>query len=301
MEDIGKEIKYVFISAHQKGLVSLFEEIFEQIEHRICLRHLYANFKKKFGSEATIRDLLMGATKLWCKHSVSFYPKCDVLMNNLSESFNSKTSQASDKPILTMREWIRNYLMYKVANSLVSCVSKFKPELYVDSCYMKEAYKTCYENNVSPINGMNMWPNVDVEDMLPPQYKKGPGRPKKSRFRKHDETGSRIRRPDRKTPRTKASSNATQTEGVSNTNADDGVHEINDPNLDALLEEMMSYFKGQPSQDPQYQVSNPSPYAAQYEQTREEADILVPQALDKAIKKKKQITKAVEKKNKLPK
>ncbi|KAI5402580.1 hypothetical protein KIW84_050254 [Lathyrus oleraceus] len=39
---------------------------------------------------------------------------------------------------------------------------------------MREAYKTCYETNVSPINGMDMWPNVDVEDMLPPQYKKGP-------------------------------------------------------------------------------------------------------------------------------
>ncbi|KAI5428387.1 hypothetical protein KIW84_033394 [Lathyrus oleraceus] len=52
----------------------------------------------------------------------------------------------------------------------------------------------CYANNVSQINGMDMWSNVDVEDMLPPQYKKGLGRPKKLRFREHDETGSRMRR-----------------------------------------------------------------------------------------------------------
>ncbi|KAI5398136.1 hypothetical protein KIW84_063796 [Lathyrus oleraceus] len=68
------------------------------------------------------------------------------------------------------------------------------PELYVDSCSMRDANKLCYENNVSPVNGMNMWSNVDVEDMLPPQYKKGPGRPKKLRFKEHDETWSRMRR-----------------------------------------------------------------------------------------------------------
>lgn len=38
---------------------------------------------------------------------------------------------------------------------------------------MREAYKTCYQNNVCPINGMDTWPNVTIEDMLPPQYKKG--------------------------------------------------------------------------------------------------------------------------------
>lgn len=56
------------------------------------------------------------------------------------------------------------------------------PKLYVDSCYMRETYKLCYENSVSLINGMVMSPNVDVNDMLLPKYKKGQGKPKKSRF-----------------------------------------------------------------------------------------------------------------------
>lgn len=215
-------------------------------------------------------EWLMGVpTKLWCKHSFSFYPKCDVLMNNLSESFNSTILQARDKPILTMVEWIRNYLMNRIANSVVkldkwkhnvmpnprkrldketylsgewlptwssgdlwqvhhpynglqfvvdigkkTCTCCFwdlvgipcrhvvsalqyqnlDPEKYVDPCYMREAYRACYENNVSPINGMDMWPTVDAEELLPPQYKKGPGRPKKLRFRELDENGSRMRR-----------------------------------------------------------------------------------------------------------
>lgn len=50
-------------------------------------------------------------TKSWFKHAFSFYPKCDVLMNNISEAFNSTILVAMDKPALTMGEWIRNYLM----------------------------------------------------------------------------------------------------------------------------------------------------------------------------------------------
>jgi len=43
--------------------MSVFEEMFESIEHRVCLRDLYANFKKKFGGGTLIRDLMMGAAK----------------------------------------------------------------------------------------------------------------------------------------------------------------------------------------------------------------------------------------------
>ncbi|CAK8576963.1 unnamed protein product [Lathyrus sativus] len=63
LQDIGVERRYVFISDQYKGLVSVFEEIFEQIEHKICLRHLYVNFNKKFRGGAAIRDLLTRAAK----------------------------------------------------------------------------------------------------------------------------------------------------------------------------------------------------------------------------------------------
>ena len=39
-------------------------------------------------------------------------------------------------------------------------------------------YEHCYQNNVSAINGQDMWPEVKCEELLPPPYKKGPGRPK---------------------------------------------------------------------------------------------------------------------------
>jgi hypothetical protein len=277
----------------------VFEEMFESVEHRLCLRHLYANFKKKFGGGTLIRDLMMGAakatyiqeweakmkelkaikepawewlmkipTKSWCKHAFSFYPKCDVLMNNISEAFNSTILVARDKPVLTMCEWIRSYLMNRNATlrqkvdrwnqrimpkpryrldkevemsgnwtpiwskneiwqvvhihskhsfivdvSKRSCTCNFwelvgipcrhavaalgyrqqTPEDFVDDCYSKARYIDCYDNNVSPINGEDMWPEVDVEEMLPPAYKRGPGRPKKLRRREPDEDPNKGR------------------------------------------------------------------------------------------------------------
>ncbi|WVY90142.1 hypothetical protein V8G54_035656 [Vigna mungo] len=148
LDDIGGTEcqRWVFISDQQKGLMTVFDELMDGVEHRLCLRHLYNNFKKRFGGGVLIRDLMMGAakatyekewekkmgelkaintdaynwliaipTKNWCKHAFNTYCRCDVLINNLSESFNSTILLARDKPIITMMEWIRTYIMKRFA------------------------------------------------------------------------------------------------------------------------------------------------------------------------------------------
>ncbi|XP_014494665.1 uncharacterized protein LOC106756666 [Vigna radiata var. radiata] len=55
--------RWIFISDQQKGLMSVFDDILNGVEHRLCLRHLYNNFKKKLGGGLVIRDLMMGAAK----------------------------------------------------------------------------------------------------------------------------------------------------------------------------------------------------------------------------------------------
>ncbi|XP_058767340.1 uncharacterized protein LOC131641032 [Vicia villosa] len=274
MEDIGQDKRIVFISDQQK---------------------------KKFGGGALIRDLMMGAakatyqqawtlkmnelkvvdpkawawlmavpTKSWCKHAFSFYPKCDVLMNNIAESFNATILNARDKPILTMCEWIRKYLMSRCSNSTLkldkwphkvmpiprkrldnevamsghwlptwameekfqvthaynrqefivdiakkNCTCNFwdlvgipcrhavaalgfrqqNPEEFVHEYYTRDRYAMCYGFAISPINGIDMWPEVESEELLPPKYKKGPGRPRKLRIRESGEEGARRRLP----------------------------------------------------------------------------------------------------------
>ncbi|KAI5436995.1 hypothetical protein KIW84_023207 [Lathyrus oleraceus] len=51
----------------------------------------------------------------------------------------------------------------------------------------------CFDG-LSPINGQDMWPEVEMEPPLPPAYKNGPGRPKKIRIRESGEDGARKRR-----------------------------------------------------------------------------------------------------------
>jgi hypothetical protein len=47
----------------------------------------------------------------WARAFFDTTPKCDLIMNNLCECFNSYIIQARDKPIITMLEMIRKKLM----------------------------------------------------------------------------------------------------------------------------------------------------------------------------------------------
>ena len=69
----------------------------------------------------------------------------------------------------------------------------FKVVDYVNNYYSRETYGVCYGHKVASINGMDMWPPTEFEDIQPPKYKKGPGRPKKLRRREPDEDPNRIR------------------------------------------------------------------------------------------------------------
>lgn len=49
-------------------------------------------------------------------------------MNNLSESFNATVLLQMDKPIITMFEWIRNYLM-GIFEILIETVDDYKGKI----------------------------------------------------------------------------------------------------------------------------------------------------------------------------
>jgi hypothetical protein len=79
------------------------------------------------------------------------------------------------------------------------CYSGQNPIDFVDDCYSKDKYAKCYGYAISAINGVDMWPKpadgVPEEKLLPPMYKRGPGRPRKLRIRQFDEDG--VRNPRR--------------------------------------------------------------------------------------------------------
>ena len=67
--------------------------------------------------------------------------------------------------------------------------------MFVRECYTRDKYAMCYGFKVIPINGQDMWLKVESEELLPPNYKKGPGRPRKLRIRETGEEGARRRLP----------------------------------------------------------------------------------------------------------
>ncbi|KAL6219455.1 hypothetical protein ACLB2K_007214 [Fragaria x ananassa] len=124
--------------------------LFPNASHRHCVRHLYNNFKAKHPGEG-LKQLVWNAarssTKVWynkhmdelreldeeawtwfqdknpaqwCRAFFKEDCKCDILLNNLCESFNSAILPARDKPIITMLEKIRMDMMVRNANRRVS-------------------------------------------------------------------------------------------------------------------------------------------------------------------------------------
>ena len=64
---------------------------------------------------------------------------------------------------------------------------------YVNNYYSRETYGVYYDHKVTSINGIDMWSAIEFDDIQPPKYKKGPGRPKKLRKKEPDENPNRSR------------------------------------------------------------------------------------------------------------
>ncbi|XP_019191044.1 PREDICTED: uncharacterized protein LOC109185560 [Ipomoea nil] len=136
---------WTLISDKQKGLIPVVEELFPGMEHRFCVRHMHANFVKdgfsgnvlkqklwavcKATTEAEYRRQMEELKKInakaadwlaardakhYCRAYFSTFPKTDLLLNNLCESWNSTILNFRDKPILTLCEKLRIYLMTRM-------------------------------------------------------------------------------------------------------------------------------------------------------------------------------------------
>jgi hypothetical protein len=120
-----------------QGLQSCVNQLFPAAEHRMCARHIYANWRKKhrlqeyqkrFWKIAKASNEMMfnryknklanknsnGWKDLqntdpihWCRAWFKLGSNCESVDNNMSESFNSWIIEARFKPILSMLEDIR--------------------------------------------------------------------------------------------------------------------------------------------------------------------------------------------------
>ena len=122
-------------------MLPAIEDLLPDVEQRFCVRHLYSNFRKQYPGKQ-LKDLMWKAAKssypqawertmqelrvvsegafkwlwkipprYWSKSQFTANSKCDILVNNMSETFNSVIVGPRGKPVVTMFEEIRAYLM----------------------------------------------------------------------------------------------------------------------------------------------------------------------------------------------
>ncbi|KAM0882954.1 hypothetical protein ACQ4PT_031942 [Festuca glaucescens] len=136
---------WTIISDKQKGLIKAVTKVFPDAEHRFCVRHLYQNFQKAGHKGEVLKNNLWAIARstcvpkwqhnmdkmkaasqqayewveelvpnTWIKAFFSDFSKCDMLLNNHSEVFNSYILQAREMVILSMLETIFYKLMLRV-------------------------------------------------------------------------------------------------------------------------------------------------------------------------------------------
>ncbi|XP_016206765.1 uncharacterized protein LOC107647162 [Arachis ipaensis] len=150
-QDLGdyKMNKLCFISDMQKGLINVVKEVFPYVYHRFCVWRLWKNFNKQWKdlqlrrllwdcarctSQDGILDIIKKIERVnkeaweylnkwprdsWSRAFFSNAPKIDNICNNACEVFNSKIKDARAKPIITLLEEVRMYVMRSIARNKV--------------------------------------------------------------------------------------------------------------------------------------------------------------------------------------
>ncbi|CAH9111593.1 unnamed protein product [Cuscuta epithymum] len=137
-------LRWTVISDGQKGLCNAIATNMPQAEHRLCARHVYANWKKNWkGDElksffwmavqapnhsafdrvvtqmrATNKDayeeFMERSPAKFCKSFFRTNVKCDASDNNMCEAFNGTICRARTRPLINMLEDIRCYVMERI-------------------------------------------------------------------------------------------------------------------------------------------------------------------------------------------
>ncbi|KAL0331714.1 UNVERIFIED_CONTAM: hypothetical protein Sangu_1716900 [Sesamum angustifolium] len=65
----------------------------------------------------------------WSRSHFNPYPKCNIFLNSLCESFNASILEAREKQIYSMLEWIREFLMTRVQQNRDRAASRWKGKI----------------------------------------------------------------------------------------------------------------------------------------------------------------------------
>ncbi|KAL0402336.1 UNVERIFIED_CONTAM: hypothetical protein Slati_4263500 [Sesamum latifolium] len=218
-----RDNEFTFMSDKQKGLIQAFLVVFPNSAHRFCVRHLHNNMKTvgfrglayknalwKAARASTVGEFKLRMEEIksldqaafdwlqdkpaqaWSKSHFTEQPKCDILLNNYCESFNENILDARDKPVLTLLEWIREYLMRRLQENRDKAARKWKVSIlwiWKEEHALVEFgnFRHSIEPAILSISGELLWSETLFIPPLPPNFGRGPGRPAGARRREPDE------------------------------------------------------------------------------------------------------------------
>ncbi|GKV24507.1 hypothetical protein SLEP1_g34114 [Rubroshorea leprosula] len=147
-----------FILDQHPGLINARQTVFPEARHRLCARHLYANWQKMFRGKLLKKRFWIAARstyegkfnknmeeirnlsveghdalksippELWCKAFFDTSCKCDVVNNNMNETFNNWIMDARYMPIIQLLEYIRVKVMVRMAKNREE-INKWKGDI----------------------------------------------------------------------------------------------------------------------------------------------------------------------------
>ncbi|KAF3651649.1 putative enzymatic polyprotein-like [Capsicum annuum] len=173
IEDLGltDDRDYTIISDMQKGIRATLIELLPKVEHRMCARHILANWGKKWRG-------LQRKNQFWKCARSTFKAELKKNLNQLA--------------MLGGEDIVPDLLHYKgipCPHGIAAILyKKLDPIDFVDSCYSKETYLKTYYHYILPVTNMNMWPESTNPHVEPPVVVFMPGRPKKKRNKQFYET-----------------------------------------------------------------------------------------------------------------
>nr|KAJ0189577.1 hypothetical protein LSAT_V11C800415920 [Lactuca sativa] len=223
---------FTVISNQHKGLLEATKEVLPNVEHRKCARHIYANFRKTYTgvdfknmfwatsfsiveseflrkmddikevNPSAYEHFLARDPHTWCRAYFRTEVACEAVENGIAECFNASILDARKKPLLSLFEEIRLYMMDRFYRMLqkaekwesVVCPAAIKkmnnfgvdfrnwnvnpsgPSIFKARNGF-EGFKAIYANNILLVNGRNLWPRTTYTKPLPPLSRRMPGRP----------------------------------------------------------------------------------------------------------------------------
>ncbi|GJZ28892.1 hypothetical protein Tco_0573539 [Tanacetum coccineum] len=166
------------MSDQHKGFIEDVKQVMPDAEHKQCARHIYEIFRKQY-SGLELRQLFWAAIKVIVIERMN-------TMRKISATWTIDICPSILKRIDLMKNHTRFWHVIHTGGDSF--------EVRSGSDALKHLYYAAYRNYLSPVGGIDFWPDQSqFYKVLPPKPRVMPGRPRKKRIRVSHEGGSGTR------------------------------------------------------------------------------------------------------------